>query len=294
VFTEQHFDSVAHVGSARSVLVVAHPGHELRVHGWLEIARPIVCVITDGSGRTKHSRIDSTTVVLEAAGCAIGPIYGVMTDQDLYAAMLDFDHAPFIRIVDRLAAMMLAEEIEYVAGDAEEGYNPAHDVCRLMVNAAVAIANRAREEPVKNFDFTLIGPAANCVGVERSRTIYLQLEKEALARKLAAARNYPELKAEVEAALDGAGSVGSQQHPDLAHRVGLSFAAVSPGEFAVECLRPVESDFALPARSAADTSFYELYGEKQVSAGHYTRVLRFCEHMLPLAAAIKSHVEKNT
>ena len=34
----------------RAVLVVAHPGHELRVHGWLELARPTVCILTDGSG----------------------------------------------------------------------------------------------------------------------------------------------------------------------------------------------------------------------------------------------------
>src|SRR5207302_1404403 len=31
-----------------SALLVAHPGHELRVHGWLERERPLVFVLTDG------------------------------------------------------------------------------------------------------------------------------------------------------------------------------------------------------------------------------------------------------
>ena len=38
------------IADHRAALVVAHPGHELRVHGWLEVARPVVCVSTDGSG----------------------------------------------------------------------------------------------------------------------------------------------------------------------------------------------------------------------------------------------------
>ena len=36
---------------ACTALVIGHPGHELLVHGWLEVARPIVFVFTDGSGR---------------------------------------------------------------------------------------------------------------------------------------------------------------------------------------------------------------------------------------------------
>ena len=35
----------------KAALIVAHPGHELRVHHWMELARPLVLVLTDGSGR---------------------------------------------------------------------------------------------------------------------------------------------------------------------------------------------------------------------------------------------------
>jgi len=49
-------------------LIIAHPGHELRVHHWLEKTRPLVFVLTDGSGRTAQSRLHSTTRILERAG----------------------------------------------------------------------------------------------------------------------------------------------------------------------------------------------------------------------------------
>jgi len=65
--------------SERAILVIAHPGHELRVHGWLEAMAPAVWILTDGSGHTGRSRVDSTTRVLESTGAAPGPVYGSMS-----------------------------------------------------------------------------------------------------------------------------------------------------------------------------------------------------------------------
>ena len=44
--------------AVKDFLFVAHPGHELCVHGWLEIARPKVFVLTDGSGRSGRRAFD--------------------------------------------------------------------------------------------------------------------------------------------------------------------------------------------------------------------------------------------
>jgi hypothetical protein len=38
--------------------------------------------------------------------------------------------------------------------------------------------------------------------------------------------------------------------------------------------------------------FYELYGEKLVAAGHYQTAIRYREHMLPLAEAIRAQTER--
>src|SRR5216684_7212977 len=70
--------------ATRSALIVAHPGHELRAHGWLELAKPTVFVLTDGSGRTARSRLGSTRDVLTAAGAKPAGIYRRFTDADVY------------------------------------------------------------------------------------------------------------------------------------------------------------------------------------------------------------------
>ena len=52
--------------SPRCAVLLAHPGHELVIHEFVSRARPLVAVLTDGSGNSGESRIDSTTRVLEA------------------------------------------------------------------------------------------------------------------------------------------------------------------------------------------------------------------------------------
>lgn len=253
--------------SKRTILVIAHPGHELRVHGWLEMKRPEVWVLTDGSGRTGRSRIGSTTRVLAATGAVPGPVYGHMTDVDLYQSVLNFEHSRFTQIVNQLAATLIRNNGECVAGDAQEGYNPAHDICRLVINAAANQVKWKTDREILNYDFTLVGSPETC---RDDRALCLNLDEAAFARKISAARNYPELQAEVDAALNG-----------------------SPANsFRSEYLRPVD------ARSAngfdSRNPFYEEYGERQVRAGHYTDVLRYREHMLPLAAALDAYVERSS
>ena len=90
----------------RTALVIGHPGHELRVHHWLERVRPVTFVLTDGSGHTDHSRLGSTTQVIERAGATRGAIYGALTDRALYSAILHEDHALFAQLAQDLAAAL--------------------------------------------------------------------------------------------------------------------------------------------------------------------------------------------
>ena len=255
----------------RAILVIAHPGHELRVHGWLEAMAPSVWILTDGSGHTGRSRIDSTTRVLASTGAVPGPVYGSMTDADLYNSVLGSNHQPFLNLVDKLAAAIMHDQVECIAGDAAEGYNPGHDTCRLIINAAVKLAQHKSSKPIGNYDFTLVGPPDHCAEDLRDRSLWLNLDDEGLARKLSAARSYPELQAEVETALNGTGS-----------------------RFRVECLRPVNSHSLAIRSTAEEPPYYEQYGEKQVKSGYYKQVLRYNEHMLPLARVLDSHVERNS
>jgi hypothetical protein len=254
---------------ARPLLVVAHPGHELRVFGWLERAAPTVCVLTDGSGSGGEGRLESTTAVLARTGSRAGPVYGWMSDREIYAAILDGDAARFCRLVDDLAAVMVESEADVVVGDAVEGYNPSHDVCRLVVNAALRRAMRAGGRRIAAYDFPLVGAPDACPESLRGRALHFSLDDAALDRKLQAARGYPELAGEVEQALARFGSA----------------------PFRTECMRPV--DLSEPyGWTSPEPPYYETYGEKRVAEGAYRRVLRFREHVRPLAEALWSHGER--
>src|SRR5438128_9953153 len=146
------------IPDTRAALVIAHPGHELLVHGWLELMRPLVFVLTDGSGRTNQSRLESTTEIVNQTGAKLGCIYGRLSDRAAYAAILDREFDLFIRLAKELAEAFIAERIDYVAGDAAEGYSPTHDVCRLIIKAAVKIAYQRTGQRVATFEFALVRP----------------------------------------------------------------------------------------------------------------------------------------
>jgi hypothetical protein len=254
--------------SKKSALIIAHPGHELRVYHWLTLARPIVFVLTDGSGRSGKSRLGSTTKILQEAGAVSGPIFGRVTDIDLYHAILRGNFQFFIGVAEDLAKQLDEQQIQYVAGDAVEGYNPAHDLCRLITNTAVAILKHHRQLPVDNFDFLLSGRPDDLSADSCRHTITFRLNDKDFDMKLRAARSYPELREQIEAA--------TNEH-------GLE-------AFRTECLRRV--NITSPWYRLQETPFYERYGENQVSAGLYSEVIRYSEHMLPLAETLERYVEQ--
>jgi len=248
------------------VLVVGHPGHELRVHAWMEMAHPTVCVLTDGSGHTGEGRLESTTRVIERTGARPGPVYGRMTDREIYGAILDQDLGLFCGLADELSDALVARGATCVVGDSAEGYNPSHDVCRLVINAAVRMASRARGAPIETFDFLLVGAPDASPDPLRDGSVDLALSDEALTRKVESAKGYPEMAYEVSTALE---------------RFGLA-------PFRHELLRAVDLDDRF-AWTPEDKPFYERHGEKRVAEGVYDRVLRFREHVVPVAEALWSH-----
>jgi hypothetical protein len=256
-------------GTTRTALVVAHPGHELRVYHWLRIARPCVFVLTDGSGHSGRSRLGRTTALLKQVSARQGSIYGRFTDREIYSAILSHNHRLFIDAAEELARALVAGEFEYVAGDRAEGYNPVHDVCRYVIDAAVDLANRKRGASISNYDFAL-------AGIDRGRPpdtleteLSLELTDDELSQKLDAARSYDELSADIDEMLKVGGMDGIR----------------------TETLRPVPR---VPLNEGVNVErpFYETYGEKQVAAGHYQTVLRYREHLMPLANALRQYPER--
>jgi len=259
--SESHQEASAGILRGNVALVIGHTGHELRIYHWVETARPLTFVLTDGSGRGQPSRLPSTENVLRHAGAKPGPIFGRWTDAQAYEILLSGNLTALTDLTRELAEALVVNKTEAVLADAMEGFNPTHDLCRSITNAAVLTADRTSGRTTANFDFVVVARPDVAPAELRDRCVRLQLDEPALARKRIAAENYPELKEEIEAAIS---------------KFGLEV-------FATELLRPVAADFQVGFNGQP---FYETHGEHRVSEGHYDRVIRYREHFRPLMKAL--------
>lgn len=244
----------------RALLVVAHPGHELRLFGWLSQARPDVLVLTDGAGRNGRPRIESTRRLLARTGARPGALFGAYTDLQMYRALLAGNASFFVAIALKLADLLQRGRYRMVVADPFEGYNPTHDLCRVLVNSALQYVTRTCDQTLRSYDYPLtkLSDFRGCGSLTR-----ILLAPEVLQRKRAAAAEYVELSAEVEA---------------LVRREGERV-------YCQEFLREVPT-VSLPNKTLTVPPFYETYGERQCEMGLYPTVVRYENHFVPIARAI--------
>src|SRR5205085_4077193 len=135
----------------------------------------------------------------------------------------------------------------YVVADAVEGYNPAHDLVSVLVEAAANLVERRGGSRPRLFDYAVVGDLSSAA---ETGLVHVALADDDLARKRQAGRAYRELQAEVDVAL---------AEPEVRQRS--------------EILRAVDPSRE-PGRPAEDPPFYERHGERRVAEGRYAHVLR--------------------
>ncbi len=251
----------------RGAFVGAHPPHFLQIHGWYEIAKPVVYVLTDSSGRTGRPQHGPLEEYLNRTGGRRGSFFARFTDQNFYEAILEQNVDFFAPIIHELKEKVQENRFEYVVGDSAEGYNPIHDVCRLMIGAAVEMIGRETGALIANYDYALVRPSHFCPDELLSSSIRLDLNEEQFARKAIALKIcYPEVMDEIN-------------------------WKKTMDSYRTEYIRPCSN------RSGFDglpqiPPFYEKLGEKKVRDGLYKQAIRYEEHMVPLSKEIWSLVEK--
>ena len=97
----------------------------------------------------------------------------------------------FVALAEELADLFVSAGIDEVAGDAVEGFNPSHDVCRFVIDGAVALASLRTGRPIDNRDFVLEARPDACPEASRDAAAWLRLDEAALDRKIDAALDTP-------------------------------------------------------------------------------------------------------
>lgn len=243
-----------------TALIIAHPGHELCLHGWLVRHRPTVSVLTDGSGGAGRPRLDATSRLLEQAGATRGPIYGRFSDREIYDRLLSGEFRFFLELTEEIRRHLLELGAETVVADAAENYNSSHDLCRAMVDAAATAAGY--EKPLECYEFPLAG---HPTGLGRPDEA-LELTPDTFAAKMAAVEAYQAITGEAE----------------------TLFRQYGAEAFRTECLSRVQKPF-FEKEPPTEKPFYEVFGEKRVAEGRYRHVIRYGEHVAPLLKALRDY-----
>ncbi|QOF70478.1 hypothetical protein IG197_22125 [Aminobacter sp. SR38] len=234
-----------------AILILAHPGHELRIFHWMEQARPIVHILTDGSGGNQSSRTDHSRETLLAAGATTGSVFGQMPDKEWYAAILAGNAAPFIEASKAMLDSVAVAAAVTVVADAVDGYNPVHDLTGA-IGAAVAARLRAAGAAVTHL------VSAAVPGVAGARHLELPLDAAARERKMAAVHAYAPLAEE-------------------ARRI----AEEAPEAFGREVL--MRQDFDWPDDFEPH---WEKFAKERVASGRYSNPITYRDHVRPIAQAI--------
>ena len=176
--------------------------------------------------------------------------------------ILERNTALLVSLVAELAAQLERDRPAIIVGDAAEGYNPVHDLCRLIAGAAVAMAG----VPVKQYEYAVVDHPHSF----DAAAIVIELDAAEYAAKMERARGQAAALTDIEELL-------SRHGADAYRR---------------EVLCPVVDWAAIDGDAAQP--LYERYGEERVAAGRYTKVIRRREHMLPLRDALRAEVEKRS
>lgn len=247
--------------TSRTLLVLGHPGHELRMWQWVCQEKPVICVLTDGSGAGGQSRLSVTEQALESAGVHFSSRFTSVSDVQIYKAVLEQDLEFFVNLATQVRNLLLGEQFEVVVGDASEGYNPTHDICRLLIDSAVASAAHHGRR-VLNYSFPLMGhPNGNGTC---NQDITLMLNEDQWQQKINLILAY-----------------GTEAGGMLSAEIADTFNKFGKQAFKQESL------FLMPlmkadARLTTDKPFYERHGELRVAEGVYRHVIRYNEHIYPI------------
>lgn len=246
-----------------TLLLIAHPGHELRVLQWVALNRPEVVMLTHGDGSIGQPRLADSLAVLTALGVRLRADWiSAVSDQAIYQALLGQGPSPLDGWLERLSERALAAGVTTVVADEAEGYNPTHELCRVLANRLCERLRRGGHE-VDNLEVPLVGHPCDPARRAQMR-VEVTLSPAQAAWKIGQMCDYarrcsPVLEAEVRKMLDDFGAEA----------------------FATECLyaarRTVYEDDRLPDEKPA----FERFGEARHAAGIYPHVIR-AEHLRQL------------
>lgn len=252
----------------KTLLFVGHPGHELLAHKFISIYKPDVIFLTDGSGNDGQPRIDQSLNLIKSLGLNAYFPFEPYSDRQIYDLILSNSIDSFLRSKSVLKEFILEQKYRVIVGDALEGFNPSHDLCRYLINSIVIEMEKENKVKIENYDFFQDDVRKNQTSDKKTGDIILELNEDELQKKMDACINYPKIKSEVD---------------KFVSNFGKDF-------FALEFFRKINDPTKIVGWDT-DFPYYEEFGRKRIAEGTYKQLISFDTHMMKLAQALS--LDKN-
>lgn len=219
-------------------LAIAHPGHELRLHGFLEQTKPFVFILTDNSeAKGQDLMWDSIKVIDRATKQGITNIspeklkdpfmrkvlkISLKEGEDknhVKDSMIEYEvanrHIDFLNYyVDFMADNLIRYKIKCLACDASEDYHLTHEAVRMLCDLAILRVKQRTGDDITLYDYAVTLPYDS---IKHEHCIRVELNDDAVERKLHAVCTYPlgvqELSPDIQMRSDMIDKLRTQKPP---------------------------------------------------------------------------------
>lgn len=291
-------------------LSIAHPGHELRLHAFLEQAKPWVFILTDGSYRTGQDMMmdsikvidravkqdkklkvnalnihdDSWKRILMITQKNMPAEKQHITDSMIYMELIN-QHTDFFKYyINHIINGLVKRKIKYVITDANEQKNAVHEINRIMTNIAVNFIKKHISAEIIQYDYAVENPLNTNITED---CIRISLDEQAAERKLNVILKYPfalqELKQNLS--VDNNVILEFKKMPNGIEEIKHLLKQLNPDFFKNEYLRPYNQVDNTDMKLLSET-----YIEKK-EKGDFSEAITYMNHIQPLKEKLESIFE---
>lgn len=223
-------------------------------------------MLTSGDGSIGQPRLEDSRRMLNQWGLDVRSEWlAPVSDSVVYQALLGIGASPFEQWLDGLTQATLDANIDTVVADEAEGYNPSHDLCRVLANRLVSRLREAGRE-VRNLEIPLVGHPCDPAREDQVE-IEVHLTEAELQNKLGQVLDY-----------------ARRCSPVLLGEVQTMFDTFGTQAFARECLYPAAPTPYEVGLLPETLPYFERVGEERRAAGIYKDVIR-ARHLLRVVTA---------
>lgn len=244
----------------KPLLLIAQPGHELKILGWLKTYLPDVIILTQGEGSIRSARLDQSTLLIHELGLRIRTdCLSPLPDQEVYRSILNQEGGLLLKHWFKvLYDFIKAEHITALVADSAEGCNPIPDLCRVLANQLTKQLCQEGHE-ILNLEFPLLEHPQHAKHNNPPK-IEIHLSPEQLKDKIDLARHY---------------GIGDQR---LTEKIEMQFTRFGEEAFKIESLYPAEMTDYEKNKTSNLKPHFETIGEQRKKEGLYSEIIT-AEHL---------------